>query len=59
MSFKLAIVSEEIKQHLRMLQDPALASDKARCSRIMTRCGELMKLQNLLAKNAGERILLR
>ena len=59
MSFKLAIVSEEIKQHLRMLQDPALAADKARCSRIMTRCGELMKLQNLLAKNAGERILLR
>lgn len=59
MSFKLAIVSEEIKQHLRTLQDPAVATDKERCSQIMARCGELMKLQKLLAKNAGERILLR
>ncbi|MGN0258714.1 MAG: DNA primase [Bacteroides sp.] len=59
MSFKLAIVGEEIKQHLRTLQDPAVAADKGRCSQIMARCGELMKLQMLLAKNAGERILLR
>lgn len=59
MSFKLAIVSEEIKQHLHTLQDPAVATDKERCSQIMARCGELMKLQKLLAKNAGERILLR
>lgn len=59
MSFKLAIVGEEIKQHLRTLQNPAVAADNTRCSRIMTRCGELMKLQMLLAKSAGERILLR
>lgn len=59
MSFKLAIVGEEIKQHLRTLQDPAVTADNERCSRIMARCGELMKLQKLLAKNAGERILLR
>lgn len=59
MSFKLAIVGEEIKQHLRTLQEPAVASDKEQCGRIMARCGELMRLQMLLAKNAGERILLR
>ena len=59
LNFKLAIVNEELKQLMRSLQDPAVASDNTRCSQIMNRCSELMKIQQLLAKVSGEKILLR
>ncbi len=58
MSFKLAIVSEELKHLVRALQDPALAKDPERCNQLMSRCNEMMKLQVILAKNSGERIVL-
>ena len=59
LNFKLAIVNEELKQLMRSLQDPTVASDNTRCSQIMNRCSELMKIQQLLAKVSGEKILLR
>lgn len=58
MSFKLAIVGEELKHLLRQLQDPAVTADARRCDEIMSRCAGLMQLQSLLAKNSGERIVL-
>ena len=57
-NFKYAIVSEELKHMLSALQDPAIASDNAKCNEIMTRYSELSKIQSIMAKLLGDRVVL-
>ena len=57
-SFKYAIVSEELKHIARALQDPAVANDYERCTTLMKRYNELRTVQNLMAKKLGDRVVL-
>ena len=57
-NFKYAIVSEELKHMMQALQDPAVSADEERCNSIMQRYAELHKVQNLMAKRLGDRVVL-
>ncbi len=56
--FKEAIVAEEIKQVLRLLQDPATAKDPKESNSIMVRYKDLMEIQSLMAKRQGDRVVI-
>lgn len=57
-NFKFAIVSEELKHLIRVLQDPAVAGDEARCNELMQRYNSLREVQCLMAKRLGDRVVL-
>ncbi|MDR0961192.1 MAG: DNA primase [Mediterranea sp.] len=57
--FKYAIVSQELKHLMRMLQDPAVTADDTSCNTLLQRLEELRRLQNLMAKELGDRVVLR
>ena len=57
-NYKYAIVSEELKHMMQALQDPATITDEERCNAIMKRYAELHKVQNLMAKRLGDRVVL-
>ena len=57
-NYKYAIVSEELKHMMQALQDPATIADEERCNAIMKRYAELHKVQNLMAKRLGDRVVL-
>ena len=57
-NYKYAIISEELKHMMQALQDPGVAADEERCNAIMKRYTELHKVQNLMAKRLGDRVVL-
>ena len=57
-NYKYAIISEELKHMMQALQDPATTADEERCNAIMKRYTELHKVQNLMAKRLGDRVVL-
>lgn len=57
-NFKFAIVGEEMKHLMAALQDPAVASDEARCNELMQRYSDLRRVQSLMAKRLGDRVVL-
>ncbi|MCD8166835.1 MAG: DNA primase [Bacteroides sp.] len=56
--FKEAIVAEEIKQVLRLLQDPETAKDPEKYKSVMIRYKDLMEIQSLMAKRQGDRVVI-
>ncbi|MCD8260422.1 MAG: DNA primase [Bacteroides sp.] len=56
--FKEAIVAEEIKQVLRLLQDPETAKDPEKYNSVMIRYKDLMEIQSLMAKRQGDRVVI-
>ncbi len=57
-NFKFAIVGEEMKHLMAALQDPAVAADEARCNELMQRYNDLRRVQSLMAKRLGDRVVL-
>lgn len=57
-NFKYAIVSEELRHMLKALQDPALIADNQRCDELMKRYSDLRKVQSIMAKRLGDRVVL-
>jgi DNA primase len=55
---KLAIVEDELKQVLSALQDRSVMTDAARYMEIMKRYKDLSEVQRLIAKRAGDRVVL-
>ncbi|MBQ8674444.1 MAG: DNA primase [Bacteroides sp.] len=58
-SFKYAIVGEELKHLLQALQNPATNQDAEKCNEVMKRYSELREVQNIMAKHLGDRVVLR
>lgn len=56
--FKLAIIEEELKHILVALQDSSTMSDIARYTEIMRRYKDLSEIQRVIAKRAGDRVIL-
>ena len=57
-SFKYAIVSEELKHIMQALQDPEVIGDQVRCESVMKRCNELLQVKSLMAKRLGDRVVI-
>ena len=55
---KLAIVEDELKQVLSALQDRNIMTDAARYMEVMKRYKDLSEVQRLIAKRAGDRVVL-
>lgn len=55
--FKNAIVEEELKHTMRLLQDPETAKNEEKCQAIMKKFKELKEIQNIMAKRLGDRVL--
>ena len=58
-SFKAAIVTEELKHILLHLQDPTIIADEERCNEVMRRYNELRQIQSAMAKSLGDRVVIR
>lgn len=56
-SFKYAIVSEELKHIMSALQDPAVINDETQCNSIMKRYSELREVKSIMAKRLGDRVV--
>jgi DNA primase len=56
--FKNAIIASELKHLMNELRNPDVAADKDKCNELMTRFGELKKVENALAKRLGDRVVL-
>ena len=56
--FKLSIVEEEMKHTLQALANPTIANDPQRCTEIMERYRDLQQTQSLMAKHAGDRVVI-
>lgn len=59
LDFKLAILEEEMKHTLQALGKPEVAQDPEQCLHIMTRYKELSELLKDMAKQAGDRVVLK
>lgn len=57
--FKLAILEEEMKHTLQALSKPEIASHPQQCLEIMTRYKNLSELLKAMAKQAGDRVVLK
>ncbi len=57
--FKLAILEEEMRQTLQALSRPEAAGDPGRCREILARYKELGETLQAMAKNAGDRVVLK
>lgn len=57
-SFKYAIVSAELKHLLFALQDPTVAGDAEKCDAMMKRYSDLREVQNAMAKELGDRVVI-
>ena len=56
--FKLSIVEEEMKHTLQALANPEIANDPQRCTEIMKRYRDLQQTQSIMAKHAGDRVVI-
>ena len=59
MDYKLAIVREEMKQLLRQMRDPKVLTDKDARRELMSRIQDLKKVEGQLAKECGDRVVMR
>ena len=59
LDFKMKVVDEQLQQTLKQLKDPAIASDQERCSSLMSRYMRLHTIQSQMARNAGDRVVLK
>ena len=59
MDYKLAIVREEMKQLLRQMRDPKVLTDKDARRELMSRMQDLKKVEGQLAKECGDRVVMR
>lgn len=57
--FKFAILEEEMKYTLQALNKPEMANNPSKYIEIMTRFKELSELQKMMAKRAGDRVVLK
>ncbi len=57
-SYKYAIINEQLKEVMRLLQDPVVAADEVKCAQTIQRYTELREIQAELAKRLGERVVL-
>ncbi|WP_281644785.1 DNA primase [Bacteroides zoogleoformans] len=57
-NFKYAIVSEELKHIMFVLQDPTVIKDEARCDSTMKRYNELREVKSIMAKRLGDRVVI-
>ncbi|MGL4851198.1 MAG: DNA primase [Phocaeicola sp.] len=57
--FKLAILDEEMRHTVQSLSDPAISNDPVRCQEVMTHYKELSELLKEMAKQAGDRVILK
>lgn len=57
--FKNAIIREELKHLLRALQSPEVSADGEKCDTLMKRYEELRRIQSMMAKRLGDRVVLR
>ena len=57
--FKLAILEEDMKQTVQMLTQPDVMQDTTRCTEVMTHYKDLTELMKILAKRAGDRVILK
>ncbi len=57
--FKFAILQEEMKHTLQALTKPEVASDSEKSLKIMEHYKELSELQKIMAKRAGDRVILK
>lgn len=57
-SFKYAIVCEELKHMMLALQNPAVANDDEQCNTLMKRYSELRSVQSMMAKRLGDRVVI-
>ena len=55
---KLSIVEDELKQMLTALQDRSVVTDATRYMDIMKRYKDLSDVQRMIAKRAGDRVVL-
>lgn len=58
-NFKNAIVTAELKHIMYALQDPEIAKDDAKCAAMMQKYQEMQKIQKLMAKHLGDRVVIR
>ncbi len=56
--FKEAIISEEIKETLVVLQDPQYLENPKKCADLMERYKQLLIIQSNLAKKQGDRVVI-
>ena len=57
--FKLAILEEDMKQTVQILTQPEVMQDAERCTEVMTHYKDLSDLMKILAKRAGDRVILK
>lgn len=57
-SYKYNLINEEKKELMRELQNPLTSKDKERCASIMNRIIEIQKIQSLMSKQLGDRVIL-
>lgn len=57
--FKLAILDEEMRHTIQTLSDPAVSQDPVRCQEVMAHYKELSELLKEMAKQAGDRVILK
>ena len=57
--FKLAILEEDMKYTLQALNKPEVAANADKCLEVMAHFKELSELQKIMAKRAGDRVVLK
>lgn len=58
-SFKNAIVNDELRHLLQKLNDPSLATDNVRCEELMKQYKDMKEVEKAMAKRLGERVVLK
>lgn len=57
--FKFAILNEDMKYTLQALSKPEIAGNPEKCLEVMAHYKELSELQKIMAKRAGDRVVLK
>ena len=57
--FKLAILEEDMKYTLQALNNPEVVANADKCLEVMAHFKELSELQKIMAKRAGDRVVLK
>ena len=57
--FKFAILNEDMKYTLQALNKPEIAGNPEKCLEVMAHYKELSELQKIMAKRAGDRVVLK
>ncbi len=55
---KLCIVEKQKKQIMQQMRDPAVLQDKEKCRKLIAEFQKIKEVENLLAKQCGDRVLM-